>query len=207
MKKMLLWVGVIAGLASGCGELSYKRGASTQDLATAKKSCGAAGEQAAVDKCLEDQGWSVTQLGDLDLFAVAGVTGDNRSTQAVAAPVTPVLRAPVDPGSAPAPQTSPGAAVAAAGPALAARPAVGAAGPSAAPTAPLQPPPPPASPLDIYVIKAWFKMGAGLEVLASNTDECVAQLGPAHRPNSKTQQATRGFVVCMHGKGWKALRG
>ena len=37
--KNLLWMAVLALLVSGCGELSYKRGASTQDLEPAKAAC------------------------------------------------------------------------------------------------------------------------------------------------------------------------
>lgn len=49
-------------------------------------------------------------------------------------------------------------------------------------------------------------MGADRDALAGDTNDCVATLGAAHKPNATTQQVTRGFVVCMHAKGWKALR-
>ena len=71
--------------------------------------------------------------------------------------------------------------------------------------APSSPQPLP-SPLDLYTISSWWKIGADREALAADTNECVTALGGAHKPNAKTQQVTRGFVVCMHGKGWKALR-
>ena len=42
--------------------------------------------------------------------------------------------------------------------------------------------------------------------LVADTNGCVTTLGEAHQPNAKTQQVTREFAVCMHGKAWKALR-
>ena len=60
--------------------------------------------------------------------------------------------------------------------------------------------------MDLYTISSWWKIGADREAQAADTNDCVTTLGEAHKPNAKTQQVTRGFVVCMHGKGWKALR-
>lgn len=184
-------------LVSGCGELSYKRGASTQDLESAKKACQSAGSEQAAERCLEDQGWTVKKLDDIDLFATAGVSADNRNPSAF---VTPEF-VPVVPAK----------------PAAAAPSAVGSAAPlpsvaAVAPAAerpvqpPVSPPAPATSPLDVYTISSWWKMGADREALAADTQDCVATLGPAHKPNDTTQQVTRGFVVCMHAKGWKALR-
>ena len=184
---------MLALLVSGCGELSYKRGASTQDLEAAKKSCQSAGGEKAAERCLEDQGWTVKKLDDVDLFATAGVSPDNRSPSAFITPeFVPVVPAK---SAAPAPPTM----AAAAAPATD-KPAV----PLVSP--PPSPPPPPSSPLDVYTISSWWRMGADREALAADTHDCVATLGPSHKPNETTQQVTRGFVVCMHAKGWKALR-
>lgn len=188
---------MLALLVSGCGELSYKRGASTQDLEAAKKACQTAGNEKAVERCLEDQGWTVKKLEDIDLFATAGVSPDNRNPGAF---VTPEF-VPVVPAK-PAPAASPAGGLAAPLPSAAA----------AAPVAerpvqtPAPPPAPTANPLDIYTISSWWKMGADREALAADTRDCVATLGPAHKPDDTTQRVTRGFVVCMHAKGWKALR-
>ncbi|OYU00566.1 MAG: hypothetical protein CFE40_04600 [Burkholderiales bacterium PBB1] len=181
---------MLALLVSGCGELSYKRGASTQDLEAAKKSCQSAGSEKAAERCLEDQGWTVKKLDDVDLFATAGVSPDNRNPSAF---ITPEF-VPVVPAQSAAPAPSAVAAAAAAGPA------------TDKPVVPPVSPPPPSSPLDVYTISSWWKMGADREALAADTLDCVATLGPAHKPNETTQQVTRGFVVCMHAKGWKALR-
>lgn len=183
---------MLALLVSGCGELSYKRGASTQDLEAAKKACQAAGGDKAAERCLEEQGWTVRKLDDIDLFATAGVSPDNRNPSAF---VTPEF-VPVVPAK----------------PAAAVPSAVVSAAAVAVPAAerPVQPaassPPPATSPLDVYTISSWWKMGADREALAADTRDCVATLGPAHKPDDSTQRVTRGFVVCMHAKGWKALR-
>ncbi|MBY0467680.1 MAG: hypothetical protein K2Q07_01750 [Burkholderiaceae bacterium] len=183
--KTCSWLVALALLISGCGELSYKRGASTQDLETAKRACQSADGEKAAGQCLEDRGWTVKKLDDIDLFATAGVSPDNRNPSAF---VTPEF-APVVPAKSAAAPIPP----AENSPAAAEKPMV----PS---------PPSPTSPLDVYTISSWWKMGADREALAADTHDCVAMLGPAHKPSETTQQVTRGFVVCMHAKGWKALR-
>ena len=187
--KKLLWMGMLTLLASGCGELSYKRGASTQDLESAKAACQSADSDKAAERCLEDKGWTVKKLDDIDLFATSGVSPDNRNPGAF----TLSAVVPVMPAQSAATALATTARVAAH---VAEKPAV------AAPSSP-QPLP---SPLDLYTISSWWKIGADREALAADTNECVTTLGEAHRPNAKTQQVTRSFVVCMHGKGWKALR-
>lgn len=184
-------MGLIALLTSGCGELSYKRGASAQDLEAAKQACLSAGREKAVDQCLEDKGWAVTKLDDIDLFAVASVSPDNRSLAASSTADAPAKavesRTEVagNPGSM-SPESRPSSAAHA--------------------SSPKTPPPPPTNPLEVYTVNSWWKVGAGRETLESDTGDCVTKLGVAHQPNNKTQQVTRGFVVCMHEKGWKALR-
>ena len=185
------WMVVLALLVSGCGELSYKRGASTQDLEAAKRACQSAGSEKAAERCLEDQGWTVRKLDDIDLFATAGVSPDNRNPSTF---VTPEF-VPVVPAQPAAVVPKPTAAVPSS-----------AVPPNEKVAAPPVSPPPPSSPLDLYTISSWWKMGADREALAADTRDCVATLGPVHKPNDTTQQVTRGFVVCMHAKGWKALR-
>lgn len=190
--KKLFWMAMATLLVSGCGELSYKRGASTQDLDAAKAACQSAGSEKAAEQCLEDKGWTVKKLDDIDLFATAGVSPDNRKPSVFTTPEF-VPATPAQPAGTATASTSKAAAPAAE------KPAVAAPSPSA-------PPPPAPSPLDVYAISSWWKIGADREALAADTSECVATLGETHKPNATTQQVTRGFVVCMHGKGWKALR-
>ena len=84
--KKLLWMAALAVMVSGCGELSYKRGASTQDLEAAKAACQSAGSDKAAEQCLEDNGWTVKKLDDIDLFATTGVSPDNRNPSAFTIP-------------------------------------------------------------------------------------------------------------------------
>ena len=147
MKKFLV-MAMLALLVSGCGELSYKRGASTQDLESAKRACRSAGSEKAAEQCLQDQGWTVKKLDDVDLFATVGVSPDTRNPSVVTTPeFVPVI---------PAATVAAGAKTAVAEKAT---PQL----PTAAPSAPV---PPPASPLDIYTISSWWKMGADREALA-----------------------------------------
>lgn len=187
--KTYLWMGLIALSMTGCGELSYKRGASAQDLDATKKSCRSAGSDQAIEKCLEDNGWVVTKLDDIDLFATASVTPDHRNPGGDAArsnaPKTAAAE-PVEPSNSPPASADPGR-----------KPPAIEGGTAYAP---------PASPLDVYKVSSWWKLGAGREVMEADTSDCVTQLGDAHKPDNKTQRVTRGFVVCMHTKGWKALR-
>ena len=216
--KKLLWMAMMAWLVSGCGELSYKRGASTQDLEAAKAACRSSGSEKATEQCLEDKGWTVKKLDDVDLFASAGVSLDNRNQSVLTAP-TFVPVTPAQPAAAAPSAMATAAAPAAEKPAVASRGSEASVGtvtrssansvaPQAAPPMPSAPAasPPPPSPLAVYTISSGWKIGAGREALAADTNDCVATLGEAHKPNAKTQQVTRGFVVCMHGKGWKALR-
>jgi hypothetical protein len=62
------------------------------------------------------------------------------------------------------------------------------------------------NPLDLYTVNSWWKMGANGQNLEVAIQECVTTLGEGHRPNSKTQQVTRGLAICMREKGWRGLK-
>ena len=55
-------------LLGGCGgELAYKRGANSNDLEAAKKSCREKGpDPAAIEKCMGDRGWVVQNLSRME---------------------------------------------------------------------------------------------------------------------------------------------
>lgn len=58
---------LLAVLLGGCGEVAYKRGASSSDLQAAKKSCREKGpDPAAVEKCMADRGWVVQNLNRME---------------------------------------------------------------------------------------------------------------------------------------------
>lgn len=57
---------LVSLLFSGCGELAYKRGATSGDLESAKKTCREKGSDAAYAKCMADSGWTVQNLGRME---------------------------------------------------------------------------------------------------------------------------------------------
>jgi hypothetical protein len=182
-------------LLTACGgEFSYKRGATPADLEKTKAMCKAQTSEAQINKCLEDNGWAVQKLDDMDLFPMSAKFENmhdiETGTTPAAANKTSTAASPVAPVTANSSKVSPSAPTTASQPANSATP----------------PPAAPANPLDTYVISSWWKLGVMGDALQTDTDACVATLGEAHSPNSKTQTATRGFIVCMRGKGWSALR-
>lgn len=59
---------------------------------------------------------------------------------------------------------------------------------------------------DPFKVNSWWKTGSAAASLKADTEACVAKLGEAHRPDSQTQSATRGLLLCMKDKGWSGLR-
>lgn len=167
---------------SGCGELAYKRGASSGDLEAAKKSCREKGpDAAAVEKCMADRGWVVQNLSrmeplDADPVVEASVIPSDRRIENAASATPGQQRTK---GYAPA---SPGA--------------------TQPTTAEKRRP----EMTDTFKVSSWWKTGGGAASLKSDTEACVARLGEAQRPDSQTQSATRGLLLCMKDKGWSGLR-
>jgi hypothetical protein len=64
-------------------------------------------------------------------------------------------------------------------------------------------PEPQADPLRLVAISGWAKFGGGSPDVA--IAECVASLGPAHRPDSASHQITAALLACMRAKHWRAL--
>ena len=170
-------------LLGGCGgELAYKRGANSSDLEAAKKSCREKGpDPAAIEKCMGDRGWVVQNLSrmeplDADPVVEASVIPSDRRIEN-AASATPGKPSTV--GAVPA---TPGAT----------QPAT---------TVKRTP-----EMTDTFKVSSWWKLGGGATDLKADTEACVAKLGEAHRPDSQTQTATRGLLLCMKDKGWSGLR-
>lgn len=171
---------LLASLVSGCGELAYKRGATSGDLESAKKTCREKGSTA-YEKCMADSGWVVQNLGrmeplDVDPVVEASVIPSDRRIEnaASAQPRSRQAKIPIAPGST-----------------------------QSAPVETRKP-----DMLDTFRVSSWWKAGSGASNLEADTQACVTQLGEAHRPaqTQLTQMATRGLLLCMKAKGWSALR-
>jgi len=63
--------------------------------------------------------------------------------------------------------------------------------------------PPQTDPLRMVAISGWAKFGAGSPDQA--IAECVATLGPAHRPDGATHRVSAALLACMRAKNWLAL--
>jgi len=187
------------------GTLSYKRGAGPQALNTAQSSCKAIAkdDKKAMEQCLEAQGWSVYQFDDMDLFAEASESTEanggrkvdsafvtvEETNKAEATPVEVVTETPVAASkkttkSKPTTEktTSTKQAVA---------------------TKASKPKP---SPYKTYKVSSWWQWGAGQQALERDLAACESSLDEKHKPDFSKQLVTRGFVVCMYKKGWKALK-
>jgi hypothetical protein len=178
-KKFIKQFGIILPLLmlfSACGELSYKRGASNQDLENARRMCKSSEDEQSVEACLKNNGWAVQKLDDLDLFAIPSVNPDNRAI----------------PTSKPSTYTSSSAVNSASDPSAAA---------TTTAAKPIE-----HSPDEIFSIGSWWKIGGSDSQLKSDINQCVSSLGEAHRPSVAEQKYTYAMVVCLHNKGWKALK-
>lgn len=197
-------------LMAGCGEFTYKRGASIRDLEQTKQACKYASE-ASIDQCLEKNGWYVQKLDDVDLFATASVS-DNRSSQPMLVDVkneqpninektenkseisntiankedTSVVSKKLEPSKNSDQVIN--------------KP------PVVAQAKPKQEVKNSADPYQTYKISSWWKMGSSDAMLRKHLAECSEKLGESHAPDIAKQTYTRALVVCMHEKGWKGLR-
>jgi hypothetical protein len=92
-------------MMSACGELSYKRGASANDLTQSKQSCQAENTTpTAINNCMVAHGWTVhnldeTQRLDSELVAEAFINPDNR--QIISRPPTAANKLATDQAAQP----------------------------------------------------------------------------------------------------------
>ena len=173
-------------LLSACGELSYKRGATSADLENARKNCQQEQASVATETCLQNSGWTVQKLDSMEVFEEIVL---KKPTEAPATTNAPVVTA----------ETS----------ALIANNAEKSTeniNPVAVEASALKPTISPSDPLDTFVVGAWWKFGASADRFRADSNSCVSTLGEAHKPNASTQTATAGFIVCMREKGWKATK-
>lgn len=184
---------VLALCMAGCGEVSYKRGGSQQEIEQAHRACRGSGDQ--LSACLEKHGWEKPKADQFDpLFATVSVTDNRQGTapepHVQSSPiieVAPVAKKPLPANTTTAemPAQEPAAADTAA---QAARSTVN------------------DGPDVTYSINSWWKMGGFPDQLKRDQLSCEKKLGPDYLPDYKTQTYKRAFVVCMHDLGWMAVR-
>jgi len=178
-------------LLSACGELSYKRGATSADLENARKNCQQEQASVATETCLQNSGWTVQKLDSMEVFEEIVL---KKPTEAPATTNTPVVKAetpaPIANNTEKSTENINPVAVEV----------------SALKTTTLKPTIAPSDPLDTFVVSAWWKFGASADKFKTDSNSCVSTLGEAHKPIASTQTATAGFIVCMREKGWKATK-
>ena len=165
-------------LLSACGELAYKPGASASDLEFTRKSCKAKdSSEAAVQKCMSDNGWIVQNLDNAEPITTmqsepdpvidATVTENNRQFSKLTNSAKIITSDKLQPSTEI--KTTTGL-------------------------------------MDTFKIGSWWKLGADAENLKNSIESCVTILGEAHQPDSQTKKVTRGLLLCMKDKGWHGLR-
>ena len=200
--RNIICLGLILLAITSCGEFAYKRGASAKDLEATKKTCQSAGNEGAINKCLEDNGWVVQKLDalglpDSELFATASVSSDNRMpNQAVSekeafsksetASDETLNKSEHDTKTA---EMSP-------------KTGTESIKKEAIPTSLA----PPVNAFEKYKINSWWKMGSNANALDLSMAACSAKLAAEHQPDRKNQTFTRGFAACMYENGWRGLR-
>jgi len=189
-----------AFVLNGCGEFAYKRGANAADLETTKKSCLAkGGDNAAIDQCMESSGWVIQKFNEPDPVMEATYTPDNRNVASAVTSQSAATPSTSGPATSQLTTGKPGSIDNAASTnAKGNVQSASMAQPAAAAQA--------ADPMDTFKVSSWWKIGGSPDAMKVAIESCVTTLGEAHRPDIKTQDVTRGMLVCMLDKGWRGLR-
>ncbi len=183
---------------TGCGEISYKRGATAQDYAQAEQACKDQG--AGKSLCMQAHGWKQADFAAQNpdpLFATITTT-DNRSQgfnqsspQPLDAMATPI-NLPKTEKDLPRLNTQPLTESTLASSSKSVREAEHDTRMDG---------------LDVeYVINSWWKRGAFPPQLQTDQQKCQVYLGENYLPDYKHSRFKRKFVFCMHELGWTAIR-
>jgi hypothetical protein len=191
---------VLTTLLVGCGEVSYKRGGSQQDIDRAHQACRGSGEQ--LSACLAEKGWQKPTADVLDpLFATIKSTDNREAMQAKPSPFIELSTENTQKITKDNVAKTPQVAIE-----NTKQPVVNTV------------PPVEEKPVEMthstandgpdveYSINSWWKMGAFPDQLKRDQVACEKKLGPAYLPDYKTQTYKRAFVACMHETGWMAIR-
>jgi hypothetical protein len=207
--RLLTYLFLIA-LLPGCGEVSYKRGGSQQDIDRAHQACRGSGDQLAA--CLAEQGWQKPKVDAMDpLFATIETRDNHQEVISKPSPfieITPEKKEkPATPAVVKPPQAN---ATLPAQPKQVAAPTAQATTTGTTTEDKTEKPATHSTVNDgpdvAYAINSWWKMGAFPDKLKQDQVSCEKKLGPDYLPDYKTQTFKRAFVVCMHDLGWMAIR-
>ena len=191
----------ITTILAGCGQLTYKQGASQQDIERAHQACRGTGDQ--FSACLAEHGWKKPQMDAFDpLFATIEATDNRAGMQSKPSPFIDLSKETAAKAE-PAP--------------VAKKPQVTSAAATTTTDSSVQsaetPEPAPATHSTVndgpdveYSINSWWKMGAFPNQLSRDQASCEKKLGEPYLPDYKTQTFKRAFVSCMHDLGWMAVR-
>lgn len=174
----------MVSLLSGCGELSYKRGASPNELEKTKQTCQTNSNYKVIEKCLEDNGWTLQKLGAFDAFEEIITKNDSQTSKETTHITDSKLNENIEKVTTANVPTQP----------------------SNKYTIKTSAKITPFNPLDTYIVNSWWKTGAKADGFKVDSSFCEAKLGEAHKLDPKNQTATTGFIVCMREKGWKAIK-
>lgn len=195
---------ILVALLPACGEVSYKRGGSQQDIDRAHQACRGSGEQLAA--CLAEQGWQKPKLDAMDpLFATIETRDNHQEVISKPSPFIEIVpdkkekttppvtgKSSTDNVAATPKKSLPESATVAVAEEQAAAPT---------PYSTINDGP------DVeYAINSWWKMGAFPQQLKQDQVGCEKKLGTSYLPDYKTQTFKRAFVTCMHDLGWVAIR-
>lgn len=206
----LLTYFILMALLPGCGEVSYKRGGSQQDIDRAHQTCRGSGDQ--LSACLAEQGWQKPKVDAMDpLFATIETRDNHQEIISKPSPfieITPEKKEKaVAQVVAKTPQNSPAVT---AKKAEVTEPVTSAASAGTASEEKADNHAPHSTVNDgpdvEYAINSWWKMGAFPHQLKQDQVSCEKKLGANYLPDYKTQTFKRAFVVCMHDSGWTAIR-
>lgn len=179
-------------MLTGCGEFSYKRGASAQELQETKRLCEASENDQDVEKCLAKHGWHVHNFDKESLFAIPTITENNPSLNIVVNEKSGEETSTVKSATIPAARMDQ------------AQSGTTAKTTESTLTKKVQPKAD-ESPTKVYKLNSWWKLGGNPTTLNGQIQECASLLGEQHKPDMEKGLYTRALVICMHNKGWKPL--
>jgi len=197
------WLVIALAMLTGCAQVSFKRGASPDQMTTGEQECRRrTTDEAAFVECMRQGGWFV--LGTTD-----GSPAPATVTPAPEAAVATPERTAASPKPAPIVPEVPEAAATPAPTVIMPAPVVA---PVMAPAeAATEPSPgvdsPADDPLRRVDVGSWWKLGGTVDGLQKAAESCTAKLGPAHRPEGDLRIVTAAMRDCLRAAGWYPLGG